>query len=42
MNCASAQPNPSLRDESDDEEEMERNAFRNEEDVAGFTVEPHI
>ncbi|KAF2543327.1 hypothetical protein F2Q68_00029994 [Brassica cretica] len=26
-------PSPPLRDESDDEEEMERNAFRNEEDV---------
>ncbi|KAF3556496.1 hypothetical protein F2Q69_00018050 [Brassica cretica] len=33
---------PSLRDESDDEEEMERHAFRVEEDVAAFINEPPI
>ncbi|KAF2540823.1 hypothetical protein F2Q68_00029891 [Brassica cretica] len=33
---------PSLRDKSDDEEEMERHAFRVEEDVAAFINEPPI
>uniref|UniRef100_A0A0D2ZTI9 MULE transposase domain-containing protein n=1 Tax=Brassica oleracea var. oleracea TaxID=109376 RepID=A0A0D2ZTI9_BRAOL len=33
---------PSLRDESDDEEEMERHAFRVEEDVAAFISKPPI
>lgn len=33
---------PPLRDESDDEEEVERHAFRVEEDVAAFVNEPPI
>ncbi|KAF3545261.1 hypothetical protein DY000_02010342 [Brassica cretica] len=35
-------PDPYFRDESNDEEEMEINAFRIEEAVVAFTVVPHI
>lgn len=42
METVSENTIPSLRDESDDEEEMERHAFRVEEDVAAFINEPPI
>ena len=42
MSVVSFHEVPSLVDESDDEEAMERNAFRIEEDVAGFTDEAPI